>query len=150
MNHNSFNPSLPQSKFKSQLYAKHPNLSLADHNPTSLQTLTGNRSVVKWSQEEGFWDWLSEKETVRRLLEASSESAVKRLLDIVTEESVGPAGRVTAANQVAAARLILEFAGFTPPSHKVVEYRDKDIEKMSENELKEFIASNLKLVKTSA
>jgi hypothetical protein len=146
----TFNPSLPQSKFKASLYAKHPKIVVSELTPQQLQTLTNNRSVVKWAEQEGFLEWLGEKDTVRRLLEATSESAVACLMSIVTETDVGPAGRVTAANQVAAARLILEYAGFTPPSHKVVEYRDKDIEKMTETELKDFIATNLKLVKPSA
>jgi len=146
----SFTPTLPQSKFKASLYAKHPRVQVSELTPQQLQTLTGNRSVVRWAEQEGFLEWLAEKDTVKRLLEATSESAVKCLMNIITETDVGPTGRVTAANQVAAARLILEYAGFTPPSHRVVEYRDKDIEKMSETELKEFIATNLKLVKPSA
>jgi hypothetical protein len=142
-----FKPTKPQARFKTQLYAKHPNINLSDYTPVKLQTLTGNRSVQTWAEDAEFWTWLCDKESVRRALEAGAEDAVELLLTVINEPDVGPQGRVTAANQIAAARLILEFAGFTPPSHKVVEYRDKDIEKMNENELKEFITKNLKLVK---
>jgi len=141
-----FTPSAPQAKFKAKLYAEHPTVNPAALTPQQLQTLTGNRSVVRWCQEEGFLDWLAEKDTVKRLLEAGAETAVKRLLDIIADDSVGPQGRVTAASQVAAAKLILEFAGFSPPNHKIVEYRDKDINEMSAKELRDFVTKNLKLI----
>lgn len=141
-----FNATTPQAKFKAKLYAAHPNCNPLELTPQQLQTMTGNRSVVRWCTEEGFLEWLAEKDTVKRLLDAASETAVKRLLDIVAEDSIGPQGRVTAASQVAAAKLILEFAGFSPPNHKIVEYRDKDINEMSAKELREFVNKNLKLV----
>ena len=144
-----FKPTLPQSKFKASLYARFKDkLDWSVLDGIKLQTLTGSRSVAKWwDDDEQFRDWVQEKDTVDLMLKSSAEISIDRLRDIVLEDSVGPTGRVTAASQVAAARLLLEFAGYAPASHKVIEYRDKEIEKMSEVELRDYVRKNIHLVK---
>ena len=145
-----FNPSLPQAKYKAKLHAEHKQLDWATLDGKGLQTLTGNRSVQGWWADEEFRDWLKEQNTDKLLIAATTVDAIERLRAIILEDDVGPGGKVTAASQVAAARIIMEFAGLAPATHKVVEYKDKDIEKMNEIELKEFIAKNVKLIKPLA
>lgn len=131
--------STPQRKFKAKLHSEHAGVDFRSLTPVQLQTLTGNRSVVKWlAESEDFAEWLFNPDHNKQLLEAGVESAINALLEIIED----PEHR----QRVAAADKLLAYAGYTPTSKREVTYRDADIAKMTEAELKDFIAQNLGVV----
>lgn len=138
-------------RFKQRTYKEHKDVDWSSLSAVEIQTLTGNRSVQRWlNEDQGFKDWFEETEIVATELQLGAEEAVRALREVVTSEEVGPDGRFSGANYVSAAVKLLELAGYTPPTHKVVEYRDADIANKSEEELREFIKKNLHLVKAKA
>ena len=110
--------------------------------------MAGNQQLVEWLRNPEFRDWFYNKNSAKQALEAATEIAISRLVEILECKEVGPKGEVTAASQVNAAKLILEYAGYAPPKQRVIEYRDKGVSEMNEEQLEEFIQeSTPKLVK---
>lgn len=128
-------PTVPQKKFKAKAYREHPSVDFKTLTPTQVQTLTGNRSVHKWLEDPEFAEWFHNADHNKQLLEAGVESAIQALIEIIED----PEHR----QRVAAADKLLAYAGYTPASKREVTYKDADIEKMSEAELKAFIQRNL-------
>lgn len=137
-----FQPTQPQLKFKSKLYQQYPQIDVDKLSPGQLVSLTKNRSLMGWLADPDFREWLANKDYTRQLLIAGAEVAVKRLWQILECDNVGPRGEVTAAAQVNAAKLMLEYAGYNPPTRKEVIYKDKDIAQMDEQQLRDFIQNN--------
>ena len=140
-------PSQPQRKFKARAYRENPKAKFQDMTPTQVQTLTGNRSCQGWFDEEEFRDWFLNQDYTRQLLEAGSEVAVQRLLEILDETEVGPREAVTSGTQVAAAKLILEMANYAPAKRKEVVFKDKDIDGMDKDQLQDYVNDNIHLLK---
>lgn len=134
-----FQPSRHQMRFKKKAYKDFKDYDWSDMTPVQIQTLTGNRSVQKWCEDPAFREWFDEGDIVNTELQMGAEDAVRALREVVNSEDVGPDGQFTGANYVSAAVKLLELAGYTPPTHKVVEYKDKDIAGKSDAELQDMI-----------
>lgn len=106
--------------------------------------LAQSSSLVTWMTDPGFAAWFYNKDSARHQIEAGVEIAVQRLVDILRSTDVGPKGSVTAAAQVNAAKLLLEYAGYAPPSRREVTFQDKTVASMDESQLRAYIAANTK------
>jgi hypothetical protein len=135
-------PTAPQRKLKARLYnilANNPMVRIESLTPSKVALLTGSEASKTWMQNPEFCAWLANKSHSKELLESGAEAAIERLIEIVEERDVGPAASVNAGAQVNAAKLLLEYSGLRPPSHRVIEYKDKDVADMDEGELRQFI-----------
>lgn len=103
---------------------------------------SGSQSVRTWIKDDEWADWFFNEDSAKQLIEAGIEVAVQSLIDICTADRDKT---LTGAAQVNAAKALLEFGGYAPPKTKVVEYADKSIANLSEEELTEYIAKKTKL-----
>lgn len=142
-------PSLPMRKFRAKAHREHPETDFGSLTPLQVQTLTNNRSVVRWAEDPAtgaqFWEWFCNRDYNRQQLEATADLAIRRLYDVLAN----PEAR--AGDLIAAAREILKFADYTPSTKKEVIVSDKILQDKSEDELREFIREHggdmLKVVK---
>jgi hypothetical protein len=135
-------PSAPQRKLKAKLYSilvNNPMLRVESLTPGKIAALTGSVAVKSWMENPEFCSWLANKNHTKEMLDSGAEVAIERLIEIVQEREVGPSKAINAGAQVNAAKLLLEFSGLRPPSHRVVEYKDKDVADMDEAELRQYI-----------
>ena len=103
---------------------------------------SGTQSVRTWLKDEQFSDWFFNPDSAKQLIEAGIEIAVQSLIDICSSEF---SKSVTGTSKVNAAKTLLEFGGYAPPKTKVVEYADKSIANLTEDELTEYIAKKTRL-----
>lgn len=145
----NWRPSTPQRKFKARAYRQYAKINFAELTAVQIQTLTGCRSIQAWFENPSFVDWFLNKDHTRQLIEAGSEIALKRLIEILecTGEQVGPRGEVTAAAQVQAAKTLLELSEYAPTKRREIIFKDKDINDMNEDELRDFIQARAKALK---
>jgi len=142
-----FAPSRHQMRFKRKAYADHKDVDWTTLSPVDIQTLTGNRSVQRWCEDPQFVGWFTEPDIVATELQLGAEDAVRALREVVNADDIGPDGRFSGANYVSAATKLLELAGYTPPAQKIIQFKDAEIDKMSDQELREFVGKNIHLVK---
>jgi len=138
----NWRPSAPQRKIKAKLHkllANNPMIKIENLTPERIANLTGSRTVRAWMQDPNFRDWLANRDSNRELLESGAEAAISRLIEIIEAPEVGPSKEVRASDQISAAKTILEYSGYQPAKHKIVEYKDKDVAEMNEDELREYI-----------
>lgn len=141
-----FTPTPTQREVKARFWARAAENPLID--PASLPaarigSIAGTSSVARWFAEPGCEAWFRNRDAARHQIEAGVEVAVSRLIEILQERQVGPKEAVTSATQVSAAKLLLEYAGYAPPSRREVTFQDKTIQGMDEAQLRAYIAANL-------
>lgn len=142
-----FQPSQLQREIKARFWARAKDNPLVDPASLSHQQaalIAQHTSLPQWLSSPEFAAWFFNKDSARHRLEAGVEVAIERLVEIVRSRDVGPKGEVTAASQVNAAKLLLEFAGYAPPSRKEVIFKDKDILEMDEQKLRAFIDTSVR------
>lgn len=136
-----------QREMKARFWSRveiNPLLEPSRMSNAAVAQVTGSPMINTWFKDLAFRDWFFSKDTARHKIEAGVEVAVNRLIEILESRDVGPRGAVTAAAQVNAAKLLLEFAGYAPASRKEVIFHDKDVLDMDEAELKAFVAKQVK------
>ena len=138
-----FKPSRSQAKAKATLHnraEKNPLIgSLESLSIRKLEKLSGIKDLSPWVDSPGFMEWFLNPESNKELLESGVELAISRALDILDT----PLGDVKASDHLAAMKLILDYAGYTPKKQAVVEYKDKDIANMDEDNLDQIIKKGL-------
>lgn len=105
-----------------------------------MPTLAGKLS------EEGFKDWFLNNQHNKELMEVGAGYAIEKLIDILQDSDVGEKGAASVNNQVASAKILLEMAGYGPSKNKTVEYKDKEIGNMDEEELEDFLRKKGELI----
>ncbi len=103
---------------------------------TQIARLAGDIKLVSFLADPEFYEWFMEEKSEEDLLKAGAENAIRCLMDIIS----GNQEVKSASAQVTAAKILLEMAGYGPKQSKEVVYKDEQIAKMSEDELKEFIS----------
>lgn len=138
-----FKPSRSQAKAKATLHnraEKNPLIGSLDAlSVRKLEKLSGVKDLSVWVDSPGFMEWFLNPESNKELLESGVELAISRALDILDT----PLGDVKASDHLAAMKLILDYAGYTPKKQAVVEYKDKDIANMDEDNLDQIIKKGL-------
>jgi len=104
--------------------------------------LTGDSRVGRWwDKEAGFRDWLQNKDEFRQRVEYLTQMALDTLEGVLASQDAK-----TASARVNAAKLLLEVANKMPQKYQKEIYHDERIQKMSANELREYISRQTKLV----
>lgn len=142
-----FEPTPSQREVKARFWARASENPLID--PASLPVarvaeIAQSAAVRTWMADPTFAAWFLNKDSARHQIEAGVEIAVQRLVEILRSTDVGPKGSVTAAAQVNAAKLLLEYAGYAPPSRREVVFHDKQIQGMDEPALRAYIDANVR------
>lgn len=109
-------------------------------DPTKLSNmqiarLAGDQNLTIYLVDPTFHDWFLNEKSEEDLIKAGAEGAIRCLLDIIS----GAQEVKSAQAQVAAARILLDMAGYGPNKTKEIVYKDAEIGKMSEEELREYI-----------
>ena len=124
------------------LYPKPEELSLvAIARAAGQPSLAGSRL-----KDEDTYAWFMDNKHNKDMLEAGSEYAIGRLIDIILDPEAGPREAVTTANQVAAAKILLDMAGYSPQKSDKVVFKDKEIGDLDEDQLEDFIRKRTKAV----
>lgn len=111
---------------------------LVSADKLSLQQVAyfaGNQQVSEWLTDPEFHDWFFNKDYSKQLLEAAAEDTVTAFWDIINNPDA------KASDKVAAGKVILTMAGYTPEQKKVITTKSS-VDDMSEEELRKFIAEN--------
>ncbi len=124
------------------LYPKPEELSLVVIARVAGQPSLANSSLTN----EDTYAWFMDNKHNKDMLEAGSEYAIGRLIDIILDTDAGPKEAVTTANQVAAAKILLDMAGYSPQKSAKVEFKDKEIGDLDEDQLEEFIRKRTKQI----
>lgn len=97
--------------------------------------LTGCKKIETWAKESpNFILWLLDKEYTQHKLQAAAEVAINRLIEIMNSDMVEK--MLTAKDKLKAAETILTLADRFPSKHKVIEWKDKDVGKMEDSDVK--------------
>lgn len=131
-------PSTAQRKAKQRFWRK-VNATGGDNSPHKLTNqqiarLSGDINIATYLQDPEFHDWFMNEKADEDLIKAGAEGAIRRLMAIIEghDEEVKP------PVQVAASKILLEMAGYGAKQKEVV-YKDAEIAKMSEEELRAYI-----------
>jgi len=110
-------PSDNQKKAKVKLWNRckdSPLLDPAHMTDRELVDIVGDTSLYEWLKDEEFRGWFLDSKVLDDMISLGAEAAVARLIKIVNEQVVGPRESVSSSSQVAAAKLLLEYAGMMP------------------------------------
>lgn len=99
-----------------------------------------------WLANEEFRAWFMDDKALEDLLQLGAESAVERLISIVNETNVGPREAVSSSSQVAAAKILLDFAGLAPAKKTETTIKADQLPN-DEAELRKYIEANAKKLK---
>jgi len=119
-------------------------------NPLALSnavmaSVAGMTSMAEKLGQADFKDWFLNNEHNCQMLEVGAGYAVERLIDILAQTATGEKGGATVNNQVAAAKIMLDMAGYGKKD-AAVEFKDKDIAGLEEDELEAFIRARSKAI----
>ena len=133
------NTSEKQKKSKQQFWRRSAKQATnADpHKLTNIQIarLAGDASLTTYLADPIFYDWFMNEKSEQDLLKSGAEGAIRCLIDIIS----GAQEVKSATAQVTAAKILLDMAGYGPNKTKEIVYKDQEIGKMSEDELKDYI-----------
>jgi hypothetical protein len=104
-------------------------------NNSQISRLAGDANMTTYLSDPEFYDWFMNEKSEEDLLKAGAEGAIRCLIDIIS----GTQEVKSATAQVTAARILLDMAGYGPKHKPEVVYKDAEIGKMSEEELKDYI-----------
>lgn len=110
---------------------------------TEIADMVGNASVKLWLKNDEFKAWFLDDKVLDDMLSLGAEEAIKKLIQIVTEVNVGPREAVSSSSQVAAAKLLLEFAGMKPAAKTEHTVKADELPN-DEKELRKYIERNSK------
>jgi hypothetical protein len=101
----------------------------------AIARLCGSQTLAPLLSDPETYDWFLDEKFEEDLIKGASEDAIQALINIAT----GVQETKSAQAQVSAAKILLDIAGYSAKPTKEIVYKDEDIGKMSEAELKEFI-----------
>lgn len=131
-----------KAKFHNRL-KDNPMMSADAMTDSEIADIVGNASVKLWLKDSAFRAWFLDDKTLDDLLTLGAEEAVKKLIQIVTEVNVGPREAVSSSSQVAAAKLLMEFAGMKPAAKTEHTVKADELPN-DEKELRKYIERNSK------
>ena len=114
-----------------------------------ISRVASRPAIAAKLEDETFRLWFMEEKFEKDMLQAGAQYAIERLIDIVTASEVGPKADITSANQVAAAKILLDMGGFSPQKATKSEYKDREIGDLDEDQLTEYIRKRTKPIEDS-
>ena len=142
-------PNGAQKLAKARLHKKvedNPLLNLEAMSDDEISHIVGDASVKMWLKDKAFRDWFLDDKTLEVILQVGAEEAIKKLIQIVTETNVGPREAVSSSSQVAAAKLLMEFAGMKPATKTEHTVTANELPN-DEKQLRKYIEDNSKKLK---
>ena len=138
-----------QRQLKAKFWNRVGNNPLIDPQSMSdadIADLVGSAEVKLWLANQEFRSWWFDDKLLQDLITIGAEEAIVRLIQIVQETEVGPREAISASAQVAAAKILLDFAGIAPA--KKTEHTIK-AEQLPNDEkaLREYIETNARKLK---
>jgi len=141
----SFIPSRSQKEAKARLLHKTTDNILVG----SLESLTtaqiakyaGVSSIDHWVKQEGFRSWFLDKDANEHLIQSAADSAIRAAIAILEDPEVGQKGAPGYKDQLAAAKMLLEFAGYAPVKKKEVTNKEDPTRDMSAEDMDKAIAA---------
>ena len=100
-----------------------------------IARLAGDQKLTTYLADPSFYDWFMNENSEEDLLKSGAEGAIRCLMDIIS----GAQEVKSATAQVTAAKILLDLAGYGNKQQKETVYKDEQIGKMSEDELKDYI-----------
>ena len=123
-----------------------PMMNIEVMTDEEISRVVGDAEVKVWLKDGNFRAWFTDDKTLSDVLTVGAEEAVKKLIEIVTETNVGPREAVSSSSQVAAAKLLMEFAGMKPAAKTEHTVTSSDLPN-DEKKLREYIDANAKRLK---
>jgi hypothetical protein len=103
----------------------------------------------RWKENnEHFYAWFINKDSNVQLLESGVHSALQAAINILEDEEVGQKGGPKYSDQIAAAKLVLEYAGYAPVKKTQNTTKAGGLEDLSEDELDSIIKQGLQQQET--
>ncbi len=127
-----FIPSAEQRELKAKFWIEfraNPIADDADVTPALVEEILGH-SIAGWLRQKHFWQWWSARDITKRYLEVGAEKAVEMALMYLD-----PAVPMQDSARVNLIKLVLEYAGKTPPVRKEIKWADRDIADLSDEQL---------------
>lgn len=143
-----FNPTRAQSKAKATFhkrYESNPILGeMSALSRSQIQRLSGVVKMDAWFKQDGFEEWFFDNNYNKELLESAVELGIHEVINILEAPSDGERGSPKPSDKIAALKLVLEYAGYNAAKETKVEYQDKEIANMDEENLDKMISQSLK------
>jgi len=140
----SFVPSRSQKEAKAKLLHKTDgNImvgSLESLSNAQLSKYAGINTIDHWVEQEGFKDWFLDKDSNDHLIQSAADSAIRAAIAILEDPEVGQKGKPGYKDQLAAAKMLLEFAGYAPVKKKEVTNKEDPTANMSAEDMDKAIA----------
>ena len=141
----TFIPSRSQKEAKAKLLHKtSDNImvgSLDSLTTAQLAKYAGVSSIDHWINTEGFKDWFLDKDSNDHLIQSAADSAIRAAIAILEDPEVGQKGAPGYKDQLAAAKMLLEFAGYAPVKKKEVTNKEDPSANMSGEDMDKAIAA---------
>jgi hypothetical protein len=83
-----------------------------------IERITQTKAIRDWAKNPDFMLWFTNDKTVDIEIEAGTEKAVQRLIEIIETKDVGPREAVTTTHQLAAIKTLLEYSSTKPQSEE--------------------------------
>ena len=138
-----------QKRAKIQFWRKvedNPLIDASNLSNANIAEIVGDINVKLWLADPEFKAWFLDDKSLDDLLQLGAESAVERLISIVNETNVGPREAVSSSSQVAAAKILLDFAGMSPVKKTETTLKADQLPD-DEKKLREYIETNAKKLK---
>jgi hypothetical protein len=147
-----FQPTKSQLMAKSRFWRavqENPMLGSVDDLPMSeVCRLAGTKQIVKWAQDnDEFRDWFKDPDNIKDRIQVGAEKAIDRLIDIISAApESGRDALVTTSNQIAAAKMLLDFSGHKPADKQAIKVSADQLPD-DEAALRKYIAKNAEKLK---
>lgn len=129
---------------------KNPALDPSRMDANEIARISGYSDIIIQLQRPEFKEWFMDQDTNKSLLEAGVSGAVETLtrivcldVDAITKGELA----VKIGDVVRACEVMLKYAGYEPIRHKSIEVVDREVAKMNEADLDQFIENKLKAAK---
>lgn len=119
-----------------------PTIDPASVSDADIRDIVGESSL-DWLSDPELRAWFLDDRTLDRKLTVGAEEAVDLLIRIVRAKDVGPREAVSSSSQVAAAKLLLDFARLKPSEEKEGKLNPEDLPN-DPKKLREYIEKNAK------
>lgn len=148
-----FTPNQKQAKAKAEFHRRVKGNALLgpleELPPSKLEQLSGVKCMDAWLKQDGFREWFINAEHNKDLLESAAELAIRNAILILEMPCDGEKGSPKPSDKLAAMKLILDYAGYSPKKDKDQASKENEIANMDEEALDKLIADAVKSGKSN-
>lgn len=132
-----FVPTPEQRELKAKFWLEflaNPIIDNTDISPLVVEEYLG-RPISAWMKQPNFWQWFKSRDMTKRYLEIAAEKACELAIMYLD-----PAIPMQDSARVNLMKIVLEFAGRTPPVRKEIKWQDQDVASLDDQQLDALIA----------